>query len=337
MIRKKPIQKWRAKSGLAGIAVAIGLVSLPSLGLRAQASFESVNFSTDVTTVFPEGLTTETTIDDEAVAEDNLMGAVALLDAGNIPPAADVNAYFIFENDEAPRRQLLSFDTTVILPGALTAEPRDVVLFDGTGFSLVFDGSSEGIANGAMVNAVSLVGDDLFLSFDTTVALDGFAAEDEDVVSFSTLTGDFGPFFDGSDAGVAPALDIDGYHRVEGLLLVSFDGSGEVGGVSFDDEDILAFDPGTGTWSLAYDGSFIHAAWPAADLDALHARAILGVSGDFDGDSDVDRDDLNIIRMALNTTVDPGDPRDLDGDGRITVLDMRQLTLLCTRPRCATS
>lgn len=60
------------------------------------------------------------------------------------------------------------------------------------------------------------------------------------------------------------------------------------------------------------------------------------VSGDLDGDGDVDRDDLNILNAARGeTATGPDDPRDLDGDGEITGLDSRILVTLCTRPRCA--
>lgn len=59
--------------------------------------------------------------------------------------------------------------------------------------------------------------------------------------------------------------------------------------------------------------------------------------GDVDMDGDVDSDDLARINTALNTAASgPNDPRDLDGDGRITGLDARKLVTLCTRPRCAT-
>ena len=58
--------------------------------------------------------------------------------------------------------------------------------------------------------------------------------------------------------------------------------------------------------------------------------------GDLDVDGDVDRDDVTLLRVALKTPASgPDDPRDLDGDGKITSRDMQQLKSLCTRPKCA--
>ena len=69
--------------------------------------------------------------------------------------------------------------------------------------------------------------------------------------------------------------------------------------------------------------------------DACEAPA--PIRGDLDRDGDVDQNDLNLLLAARNQpATGPNDPRDLDGDGKITVLDARKLTLLCTRPRCAT-
>ena len=56
------------------------------------------------------------------------------------------------------------------------------------------------------------------------------------------------------------------------------------------------------------------------------------VRGDVDGDRDVDRADLNLILAARNKRASgPGDPRDLDRDGVITVRDARLLVTLFTR------
>jgi hypothetical protein len=62
---------------------------------------------------------------------------------------------------------------------------------------------------------------------------------------------------------------------VHGHLLLSFDGSGSIGGVAFDDEDALEFDGGA-TWALAYDGSAQDPDWAPADLDAIQAVVNFG-------------------------------------------------------------
>ena len=55
---------------------------------------------------------------------------------------------------------------------------------------------------------------------------------------------------------------------------------------------------------------------------------------DVDADGDVDRLDISLIFAARNQPAGPGDPRDFDGDGVITVLDARGCVLQCTLPRC---
>ncbi len=58
--------------------------------------------------------------------------------------------------------------------------------------------------------------------------------------------------------------------------------------------------------------------------------------GDVDKDGDVDRDDMRLILSARNQPASSDDdPKDLDGDGRITALDARKIRHLCTRNRCA--
>lgn len=60
------------------------------------------------------------------------------------------------------------------------------------------------------------------------------------------------------------------------------------------------------------------------------------VIGDIDSDKDVDQLDINLVNAAKNKPASgPSDPRDLDHNGIINLLDARKQTLLCTRPRCA--
>jgi hypothetical protein len=224
------------------------------------------------------------TVNDEEAAADDLAGAITLIDIGTIPAATDVNAYHLLPNGD----QLISFDTTINLPpGGLTAEPGDVVRYDGSNYSLEFDASVNGVPSGVVTDSISVdTNGDLLLSFDTTVPFpDNLTVDDEDLVGFDGM--DFSLFFDGSGAGIAPSLDLDGAHYLgNDKLLLSLDGSGTVDGVSFDDEDVLELNLTGGTWELAYDGSTQHTGWPGADLDAVHSVAILIVSVDIKPGSD---------------------------------------------------
>src|SRR5262249_9933685 len=56
---------------------------------------------------------------------------------------------------------------------------------------------------------------------------------------------------------------------------------------------------------------------------------------DIDFDDDVDQDDIAAITAARGQTVPPGDWRDYDKDGIITVNDARACTQLCTKANCA--
>lgn len=83
---------------------------------------------------------------------------------------------------------------------------------------------------------------------------------------------------------------------------------------------------------------------PGAFRSSDHDPLIVGLSlepaapipGDIDGDGDVDMDDISLIIAVRNQPASgPDDPRDLDGDGVITVLDARRAVTLCTRAGCA--
>jgi sugar lactone lactonase YvrE len=58
-------------------------------------------------------------------------------------------------------------------------------------------------------------------------------------------------------------------------------------------------------------------------------------SCDVNGDSRIDVADLNLIRAGIGQTPAAGDVRDANGDGKITVQDVRACTLKCTSAQCA--
>lgn len=158
-----------------------------------------------------------TIVTDEQVADDDLAGLITLANLGAVPESADVDAYAYAT---AGSDHVFSLDITTQLAGNLTFVPPDVVRYDGATYTLEFDAVAQGVpasarlarnltvipadvvrydgatftlefdvvAQGvpvsANVDAVSLDGSDLVLSFDTTGDLGlGVIAADEDVVA----------------------------------------------------------------------------------------------------------------------------------------------------------
>lgn len=58
---------------------------------------------------------------------------------------------------------------------------------------------------------------------------------------------------------------------------------------------------------------------------------------DFDGDDDVDRDDIALQASVRNSPALPGDRLDADGNGFIDLNDARRCAQQCLNPRCASS
>ncbi len=251
---------------LSCVLATASVVGWPTDSPRAVTPLLEIRFSSDVTASF-----VAVVVNDEDVAAESPVGGVSVQSIGAIPPGADLDGYAVGSDGHA----LLSFDTTVVLPGGVTAGPADVVRYDGAAYTIAFDAEPVGVPAGANVDAVAVYGGSLLLSFDAAVNIGGVEFEREDLVLFDGAV--FSLFFDGSAEGIAAGLDLDAADELDcnGHLLLSFDGGGIIGGVAFDDEDVLEFDR-IGTWELAYGGFARHAAWHEADLDALRATPDLG-------------------------------------------------------------
>jgi predicted small secreted protein len=256
--------------------LSIGVIALALLAAAPAPAQNAVGFSPDVTKDLGSG--PSLVVNDHQVAHQTAAGAVTgfLLPPGTLPANVEIAGYHLLANGNT----LLVMDTTTALPGlpaASPAEPRDVVEYaPATGlFSVFSDGAAAGIPVGTHIDAIYQpdpipVGPDSIFSVSTTVTLPGLGAvDDEDLVSYSA--GVFTMVFDGSAAGVASALDVDAIHGVTGPAgwLLSFDTSGTVGGVTFDDEDVLRYDSGLGTYAMYMDASLGDPDWFSSDLVAL--------------------------------------------------------------------
>jgi hypothetical protein len=236
--------------GLAALASPTGVVAV------------EISASPDVAV----DLSAATVLDREAVRDDGA-GGLALLDLPDLGDGVDLSALDL----QADGSLLFAVDVTASLPSGLTARPCDVVRKLDTDYSLAFDGHAAGVPDGVAVDAVAhLPSGELLLSFDVSIALGALPVDDEDVVRFDGSG--FSLFADGSEAGIDPALDLDGLdYAGQGRLAVSLDGSGSLAGVLFDDEDVVSFDPGglDPNVVLTYRPSAAYPEWAAADLDAV--------------------------------------------------------------------
>jgi hypothetical protein len=265
------------------------------------------------------------------VGRDDLAGAVAFTTTGAFLPVG-VNLEG-FERLSGANSSLISTDISAALPGGFVVQPGDVVRVSSGVPSVAWSSRAPGVDLEAVgVDAIAEFPDgDLLLSFDTTVAFGGIVAFDEDLVRIDLPAGTPSLVFDGSALGVDPGLDLDAVDlQADGRLLLSFDGGGRVGFVEFRDDDVVVYDPilqRFATTTAAYDGSTRHAAWDAADLDAIDSAGPL--IADYDGDGIADLDDVCPFWVQLSNLDTDVDRRgnecectDQSGDGRNTVADL---------------
>ncbi|NVN91042.1 MAG: SBBP repeat-containing protein [Desulfuromonadales bacterium] len=210
------------------------------------------------------------------VALENMAnGTVSLLPYGPFLDGVRITAYHRLADGD----QLFAFDTTQTFADDFVVRPGDVVRFgrlldpftgeESVLYTLEFEAVDAGLPDGVMVDALTVAADgNLLLSFDTTVTLGGSTFGPQDLVRYDGAT--FSMALNSATAGVPAGLNLDGAQLLpSGHLLLSFDGSGTIAGVAFDDEDILEYDPAGGSWEMAYDGSDHFESWIAADLGAF--------------------------------------------------------------------
>ena len=158
--------------------------------------------------------------------------------------------------------------------GQLTYGTEDVILYDQAGgfWAMLFDGSDVGLANTVDIDALLfLPSGRLIMSFAATTNVPNIGpVANADLVMFiptslgSNTAGNFFFIFDGSDVGLDTAGEnVDALSVApSGVLLMSTSDAFTVtGGLTGEDEDLIAFIPTqfgqntSGSWQLYFDGS----------------------------------------------------------------------------------
>jgi hypothetical protein len=85
-----------------------------------------------------------------------------------------------------------------------------------------------------------------------------------------------------------------------------------------------------GPWKAGYAlGSY------GVDHASKTAWAVVNRGGELNGDGVIDSRDIALLSAMLGNVQPPMAAADLDGDGKLSALDLRKLSLLCSLPNCA--
>ncbi len=218
--------------------------------------------------------------------------------------------------------------------GGLFYDPRDVVQYDGSTFSLFLSGAAAGVPAVANVDAVFLLGGDagdLVLSFDVPISIAGVTYQPADLVRFNGAA--FSVFFDASLASPPIPLSTNVIEADErgGKLYLSLDVPTTLGGTTYLPGQVV-------TWSGSSFGlRFAGDGWPAGSaMTGLALGDCLDGDGDRFGDpgepacsggDSTDCDDASSVAYPgapelcdevdsdCDTLVDEGGEPDTDGDG----------------------
>ena len=168
--------------------------------------------------------------------------------------------------------------------GGIASADEDILKFDGTNWSLFFDGSDVGVGSPDLFGFSVVDADTILMAFSANITVNGLAITPQDVVRFdgtslgSVTSGTFSMYLDGSDVGLdSTAEKIDSVSLLsDGRVLISTTGNPSVPGLAGKDEDVLAFtatslgDITSGSWAMYFDGSDVGLGDSSGeDLDAL--------------------------------------------------------------------
>ncbi|TFC02008.1 hypothetical protein E3O32_12300 [Cryobacterium mannosilyticum] len=173
-----------------------------------------------------------------------------------LPATANVDGYDRVDDTHF----YLSFTALVNVPGLGNVRDEDVVYFNGTSWSLFFDGSAHGLGgnDNLDLDAISVVGTTLYFSTlgNSNPPGVGGAADDADIYSWNGSA-----YSRVIDASAAPyslpgTANVDGFVRIDAThFYLSFSNANTTVPVlgSVHDEDVIYYN--AGTWSVYFDGT----------------------------------------------------------------------------------
>ena len=177
------------------------------------------------------------------------------------------------------RNRLVKWSVVAAL-GAMSHFGGQLARADGPGFEpqlpavQVAESSAQAAADPTTDGTASFAFPMVYLSSPDNGNVQGWGYADEDIMRYNSGNNTWSKAFDGTDAGLPAAADIDAITLIinSGYIsyLMSFDTPTAVPGLgTVDDSDVARYDTWNGQWSLYLDGSVHGLTTDAEDIDAL--------------------------------------------------------------------
>jgi len=233
------------------------ILSLTAAGIGSPATLANLFYATDMAVTIGD-----LTAGPNVVIADDLRGSLSSITFPSVPSSTAIRGYVRMTSGT----QLIVFDSALTLPskgGSFVATPRDVVSFDGTNYSMYFNGDdgANGIPGGVAISGLTIDSSNLVIALDTTVVLPAtlggtITAQPNDLIMMTGTGPPYSILFNGATAGLPAGIEISAaaYLPVSRNILFVFDGTGSIGGENFTPRTILDFVPPTNWSSITYDG-----------------------------------------------------------------------------------
>jgi hypothetical protein len=185
----------------------------------------------------------------------------------NLPLAANVDGY---SRVDATHFYVSLADNTSV-PGLGTVQDEDVLFWNGSAWSVWFDGTAHGLnQSGQDVDALSVVGGTLYFSTGTSTRPTGVGGTGDDADIYSWNGTSLARVWDATTHGVPGGANVDGFDRVDGThFYLSFAGVTttlpQIG--STQDEDVVYVNGNT--WSVYFNGTAHGLTTDNLDVDAI--------------------------------------------------------------------
>ncbi len=190
----------------------------------------------------------------------------------NLPGSANADGYSRVDATHF----YMSFTAPVAVPGIGLVADEDVVYWNGTSWSLWFDGSAHGLPSLTIdLGAISVAGNTLYFSTNNAAVPPGAGGtgDDADIYRWNPANDTYTRVVDASgpgSIGLPAAASVDGVSWVDGKhFYLSFSSTTTIvpGLGSVEDEDVVYYN--AGSWSVVFDGTAAGLTSPNLDVDAF--------------------------------------------------------------------